>query len=211
MTQKDVFLSSEGDAYYNRNRGGIDPQPDLISAPMLRLQIRPNRILEIGCFDGYRLRQLRNVFGSECHGIDPSAEAISAGNSKDIHLRVGTADKLDYADGFFDLVLFGFCVCLCDPQDHFQIAAEANRVLRDGGIIAIADFMTNRDYRNPWAHKPGLWCYKMEFAKMFTWHPGYRLLSRTYSEHAQPFTFDQNEAMTIDLIRKDFSAAFPTR
>src|SRR4051812_45071943 len=119
MSQKDVFLTSEGDAYFSRNRGGVDSQPDLISAPLRRLQVKPQRVLEIGCFDGSRLRQLRAEFGCECHGIDPSAEAVKIGGSEDIHLKVGTADKLDYEDGFFDLVLFGFSICLCDPQDHF--------------------------------------------------------------------------------------------
>lgn len=211
MAQKDVFLSSEGNAYYERNRSGTDRHPDLIWSSLQRLQVRPKRILEIGCSDGHRLRKLREVFGSECYGIDPSSEAVHSNDSEGVHLSVGTADRLDFASGFFDLVMFGFCLYVCDPQDHFLIAAEANRVLEDGGLMAISDFCSPRPYRNPYAHKPGIFSYKMEYARMFTWHPGYRLLSRTYFEHATEFSHQRDEAVSFDVMRKDFESAFASK
>jgi ubiquinone/menaquinone biosynthesis C-methylase UbiE len=211
MSQKEVFLSEEGDAYFNRNRTGTDLHHDLIASSLRRLQATPKRILEIGCSDGHRLRALRDAFGSECHGIDPSSQAINANKWQDIHLKLGTADKLDFADGHFDFVLFGFCLYLCDPRDHFAIAAEATRVLADGGLLAISDFCPNRAYRNPYAHRPGLFSYKMEYSRMFTWHPGYRLLSRSYYEHAEQYHYSADEAAAVDILLKDFANAFPAK
>jgi ubiquinone/menaquinone biosynthesis C-methylase UbiE len=209
MAQKDAFLESEGDAYYLRNRGGTDRQPDLLSDALSRLQIAPTRILEIGCSDGRRLAGLWRTFKAECHGVDPSQEAIRSNSISDLHLSVGTADRLHFDNGFFDLVVFGFCLYLCDPQDHFMIAAEANRVLRDGGFLAISDFCPSRAYRNPYAHKPGLYAYKMDYARMFAWNPAYRLLGRSYYEHSICNTFDADEAAAVDVLKKDFAAAFP--
>jgi ubiquinone/menaquinone biosynthesis C-methylase UbiE len=211
MSQKEVFLSEEGDAYFNRNRAGTDLHHDLIASSLRRLHAKPRRILEIGCSDGHRLRALRDAFGSECHGIDPSSQAINANKWPDMNLRLGTADKLDFADGHFDFVLFGFCLYLCDPRDHFAIAAEANRVLADGGLLAISDFCPNRAYCNPYAHRPGLFCYKMEYSRMFTWHPGYRLLSRSYYEHAEQYRYATDEAAAVDILLKDFTNAFPPK
>lgn len=210
MSQKDIFLASEGDAYFSRNVASLDHE-DHITLALQRLQIRPRRILEIGCSDGGRLVKMREAFGSECFGIDPSREAINAARSKDLHLSIGTADRLEYDDASFDFVLFGFCLYLCDPQDHFIIAAEANRVLQNGGLVGIYDFCSTRPYRNAYSHKPGLYSHKMEYANMFLWHPGYRLLSRSYYELGRKFTYMPDEAVSIDLLRKDFVNAFPSR
>jgi ubiquinone/menaquinone biosynthesis C-methylase UbiE len=211
MAQKDVFLSSEGDAYYRRNRGGTDPQPTLVASSLAALRVRPKRVLEIGCSDGHRLKGLRRAFGSECHGVDPSSEAVRDGSdpANGIHLAVGTADSLPFEDDFFDVVIFGFCLYLCDPKHHFTIAAEANRVLQDGGFLVISDFSPKRAYRNPYSHSPGIFSYKMEYARMFLWHPSYRLLSRGYYEHSEQFGFTENEAASVDILRKHLSAAFP--
>jgi SAM-dependent methyltransferase len=209
MSQKDIFLASEGDAYFNRNRNRFEAHDDLLVSALTRLQIEPRRILEIGCSEGYRLSRLRKSFGTECHGIDPSKAAIDSSPFPDLRLKVGTADKLDYSDGFFDLVLFGHCLYLCDPQDHFTIAAEANRVLADGGFIGLTDFLPARPHRNPYGHRPGIFSYKMTYANMFLWHPSYRLLSRTYCEHAEKPSYDPSTSITLDLIRKDLGPAFP--
>ncbi len=208
VAQRDVFLESEGDAYFRRNRGPAS-HPDLLRTALQALQIKPRRVLEIGCGAGDRLSTLRESFGTECHGIDPSQAAVDSSRFPGLHLKVGTADKLDYADGFFDLVLFGHCLYLCDPQDHFTIAAEANRVLADGGFIGLADFLPSRPHRNSYSHRPGLYSYKMTYANMFLWHPSYRLLSRTYYEHSESLTLQPGESIAFDLIRKDLAAAFP--
>jgi ubiquinone/menaquinone biosynthesis C-methylase UbiE len=211
MSQKGAFLSTEGDAYFTRNLNHDDRHPDLLGASLRTLQIRPQRILEIGCSSGHRLKNLRAAFGSECYGIDPSSSAVASGHdpANGIHLSVGTADRLEFEDEFFDVVIFGFCLYLCDPKDHFLIATEANRVVKDGGFLVISDFLSKQAYRNPYSHKPGIFSYKMEFAGMFLWHPSYRLMSRTYYEHTEQLGLQADDALSIDIMRKDMANAFP--
>ena len=210
--QRDTFLNSEGDAYYERNsdHSGAPSRP-LVSS-LRALEIKPKRILEIGCSDGRVLEILKAAFSSECHGIDPSREAVEVGRKRasGVHLAVGTADRLDFEDNFFDLVIFGFCLYLCDPQDHFRIAAEANRVLQNGGFLVILDFHGSPPHRNEYRYRPGVFSFKMDYSGMFLWHPSYRLLSRAYSEHATPLTLSRDEAVVMNILHKDMTHAFPS-
>ena len=75
--QKRVFLRSEGDAYFRRNRGrGMVPQADPILRVMRQLKIRATSILEIGCGACERLANIHKTMQMECFGIDPSTYAI---------------------------------------------------------------------------------------------------------------------------------------
>jgi ubiquinone/menaquinone biosynthesis C-methylase UbiE len=131
--------------------------------------------LEIGCSTGWRLAYLQKKFGAECHGVDPSGDAIRAGLRRHprLQLRRGTADRLPFGAGQFDLVIFGFCLYLCDRSDLFKIACEADRVLQNNGHLALLDFAPPLPYRNEYQHQPGLCSYKMDYAAMFTWNPAY--------------------------------------
>jgi|SRR5579883_1768293 ubiquinone/menaquinone biosynthesis C-methylase UbiE len=210
-SQKEAFLGGEGDAYFQRTDGHVTFD---ITSSLQELLIFPRDVLEIGCSSGDRLVKLHRLFGATCHGIDPSGSAIEHGRKActglGVSLKIGTAEKLDYADDSFDLVIFGHCISWTDPRDHFTIAAEANRVLADRGSLVIVDFNTRAAYSNGYIHKPGLRTHKMDFSQMFLWHPSYRLLSRRYAEHnAEIFTFEPDEAVTIDVLRKDLAGAFP--
>jgi ubiquinone/menaquinone biosynthesis C-methylase UbiE len=214
MSQKDVFLQSEGDAWFERNR--LSRIDDASTEPVLKsltaLGIKPKRVLEIGCSSGNRLATIANALDAECHGVDPSAKAIEYGRGQypNLSLRQGTADELLFGPTYFDVVIFGFCLYLCDPTDYFKIAWQADRVLADKGFLIIKDFFSAQPYRNSYSHTVTLYSHKMEFSKMFRWHPAYTLLSRSYLEHREPMTFDQNERISIDLMRKDGSAGFPS-
>ncbi len=209
--QKRLFAEGEGDAWFKRNRGTFDPQRDPIVSGLLDLGQRPRRVLEIGCADGVRLSLLRETFSAECWGIDPSAEAVRSAKLRDQNLNIGagTADRLEFPDAQFDLVVFGFCLYLCDVADHFKIASEADRVLADGGMLVIYDFSSPLPFKNEYSHRSGVWSYKMDWAGMFTWHPGYRLVGRRYREAGLNTTFAPNEAIVADFLRKDVASAFP--
>ena len=73
-------------------------------------------------------------------GIDPSKKAIKIAQELGINAKVGTAEKLPFIDKEFDLIIFGFCLYLCDTNDLFKIAYEANRVSKVESWISIIDF-----------------------------------------------------------------------
>ena len=210
MKQRAAFSEGEGDAWFERNRSKLVVGPDEMERAIEALQIRPQRILEIGCSNGHRLEKLRARFNAECVGLDPSQQAIANGRASFpcLSLNVGTADSLKFDDGAFDLIIFGFCLYLCDPSDYFQIVAEADRVLSDPGWLIIYDFFASSPRRRPYSHREGLYAHRMEFSQLFTSNPAYRLLARHYCEHSPELTYEPDEAVTMDILRKDSAGSF---
>lgn len=211
MIQKEVFLESEGDAWFARNRDVLQNPEHLSDDPVLkfldRQTKRPERVLEIGCADGWRLSELLRRYGAKCYGVDPSAEAVRNACAG-VQIRQGTADALPFDDESFDLVIFGFCLYLCDPKDYFKIAAEADRVLKAGGMISIYDFDTPYPYANDYSHLDGVVSHKMEFPRMFTWQPAYTLAEKIVCGEAN-CSLDDRIAHSVVIKCPD--GAFPAR
>lgn len=215
-SQKDLFLASEGDQYYDRNRNKLtvreQQSSDQILADLKRANLQVQNILEIGCSNGWRLETLRNLYNARCFDIDPSSIAIHEGTAwfPDLSLRVGTADKLPFEDDKFDLVIFGFCLYLCDREDLFRIVYEADRVLMDTGYISILDFYPPFPYRNMYEHTSGIYSYKMDYSKMFLWNPAYTLVSRSVFTHYGLTRIDEpNERLSVAILRKNSQYAYP--
>ena len=216
QSQKDIFLTSEGNEWFLRNKENYNrtnAQESLLIKSLLSIEAAPTNILEIGCSNGIRLNDLRNTFGSECHGIDPSSIAIEEGKISfpPLKLQVGTADSLPFADTTFDLIVFGFCLYLCDRKDLFKIAAEADRCLSNGGLIAILDFRPPFAYKNGYAHKKGLFSYKMNYANMFSWNPAYNEVYFIVSSHAGISERDiPDQKVAVTILSKNEEFAYPT-
>ena len=215
MKQSEVFLNSEGDGFYRRNHrdlseAGMRAQDDQIIRCLRTLAVKPKRILEIGCSNGWRLELMRREFGAECFGIDPSAEAVSEGGATypGVSLLTGTAERLPYESGSFELVIFGFCLYLCDRQDLFAIAAESDRVLADGGFLIILDFYPPLPYRNRYKHFNGLYSYKMDYAAMFLWNPTYTLASRLVFADRGSDWINPDERLSVAALRKVLARAY---
>jgi SAM-dependent methyltransferase len=210
--QKEAFLAAEADAWFARNRarGEGAGAPSEIAALLRRAGAAPSKVLEIGCSNGQLLASLCAELGCAGAGLDPSAAAIAQGRERfpQLRLEVGTADRLPFADGEFDAVVFGFCLYLCDRADLFRIAAEADRVLADPGWLAITDFLPPFAYRNRYAHREGLHSYKMDYSRLFDWNPAY--VERLREVHAHGGEADSPDArMGTVLLRKDGASAWP--
>jgi SAM-dependent methyltransferase len=207
--QKDVFLNGEGDAWYARNQRHLrTPGQDIVLTTLREIGVSSKSVLEIGCSNGHRVASLSREFGAAGYGIDPSAEAVRDGCSRypSLSLEVGTADRLPFAEGQFDLVIFGFCLYLVDPQLHLRCVAEADRVLADGGLLAIYDFIEPSAFHNDYAHREGIRSYKMEFSRYFLASPAYRLLRRNMSA---PGVQQPDQSIGVDVLSKSLAAAFP--
>lgn len=64
MSQKNIFMISEGDSYYNRNRDKLLELDKLISNDYILIGLRAlslsiQSVLEIGCSNGWRLEAIR--------------------------------------------------------------------------------------------------------------------------------------------------------
>jgi len=209
--QKGRFLASEGDAWFDRNPKHIDSKNDPVIRALTDLGNTPRVALEVGCGAGARLAALHAMYGSQCYGIEPSAKAVEYANRThpELHIEIGTAVELPFETCKFDLIIFGFRLCWCDPIDHFSIAQATDRVLAEGGFVIIHDFAPLQPFKNAYAPSPELFTYKMSWARMFTWHPRYQTISRRYFEHREPWSFSPDERATVETLRKDSTLAFP--
>ena len=160
-------------------------------------------VLEVGCGEAKRLAWINENMNLMCRGIDPSKKAVLGANKRGVDVLQGTADELPYADQSIDFVVFGFCLYLCDRSDLFRIAHEANRVLKPDAWVIIHDFIANTPTMREYHHLTGLYSYKMDYRKMFDWHPDYTCFSHEINPHEEPgFTDDSDEWVATSIMRK---------
>jgi len=218
MKQKSIFLSGEANAWFLRNQDSLknkDFSQDLVvneiieiitnSQIELDLKRERGRLLEIGCGEGGRLEYLQNNYNLECFGVEPSKKAVEKAISRGIEAKIGTADQLDFEDNYFDFVIFGFCLYLCDRDDLFQIAKEADRVIKNKGFIIILDFFhPTKNRKNIYTHHDGIYSYKMDYRNMFNWHPFYECYKHQLLHHSKlSYTDEIDERISISTLRKN--------
>lgn len=214
-TQKEIFKASEADQWFLRNMKSYENTKDddgIIIRSLKEIEIVPKRVLEIGCSNGTRLNRFNQVFGASCFGIDPSLHAVETGKNEfpNVSLAVGTADELPFENNSFDLIVFGFCLYVCDRKDLFKIAYEADRCLMDGGFLVFMDFCTPFPYKNIYAHTEGVYSYKMNYSKMFSWNPAYNEIFSTIFSHAGFSKRDiPDEKVGLTILNKNEAAAYP--
>lgn len=181
MNQKYIFLSGEGDRWFERNReklGEHDPVTPLLD----QVIAPPRRVLEIGCSNGWRLAKLRDKYGCEVMGVEPSMKAAAAAAEMLVPVVQSTASSLPIS-GVFDLIIYGFALYLTDPEDWLLIAAEADHVLAPGGHIVIHDFggadLTLHGV--PYKHDARITSWHYDWAKLWLGNPAYEEVHRHWT------------------------------
>jgi ubiquinone/menaquinone biosynthesis C-methylase UbiE len=99
-------------------------------------------VLEVGCGTGPVCRYLTTLRGVvHVTGIDPSplfvARARELAEDVPADFMIGDARALDFEDASFDAVVFH--TSLCHVPECEEALAEAHRVLRPGGRLAVFD------------------------------------------------------------------------
>lgn len=206
IKQKEIFLKDEGDNWYERNKSISKKEDDEIVNIINFLELKYNSLLEIGCSTGYRLHLL-NSDSLNLYGIDPSLKAIEYGlnNYKNLKLSQGTADSLNFENDKFEIVVFGFCLYLADRDELFKIAFEADRVLKNNGHIIILDFEPPFEHKNEYHHKNGVFSYKMDYSKMFSWNSLYTLKYKHVFNHGggSKEISDKDSRVSISVLYKN--------
>ena len=216
MNQSSIFLEGEGDNYFLRNKAALEVRSGASEITWLGQALSPfkdkiNTVLEIGCSNGAKLEQICGLLDAKGQGIDPSKQAVDEGNRRlsrsGTQLHVGTASRLPFEALSFDFVYFGFCLYLLDRQDLFAAMAEADRVLKFGGFLAITDFDPIHRHKRPYHHKDGVFSFKQDYSKVFTESGLYYLVSKNSFSHRQSFfDADGNERVSTTLLFKEIDA-----
>ena len=116
----------------NKSRETISSMFDSIAPVYDRL----NHLLSFGIDRSWRRRLVRAV-SSFC------ALALARKKAPGIDFRYGDASELPFADGSFDAVTIAFGIRNFDKRA--QCIRELHRVLKDGGMLAIAEFSIPRN------------------------------------------------------------------
>ena len=214
--QRDVFVDSEGNNFFYRNKNEIaKPNPardltvDRISHHVVGIETC--RVLEVGCASGENLNALSRVKLIEGFGIDPSSEAIRAGQQAfpNVKLKTGTAEVLPFDDGFMDVIWYGFCLYLVDRIFLHRVVAEADRVLKDGGLIVIHDFDPGAPSVRPYRHYPGLNSYKMDYSAFFLCDPAYSLVEKlSLTQFDAHWSDDSQQRLGLWFCRKNVKLGY---
>jgi hypothetical protein len=104
---------------------------------------RPRRILDMGTSSGKNLMPYADIFpGAELHGIDVAAPLLRYGHAKAeangiaIHFSQQNAERTDFPDGHFDLIVSSFFFHEVPVKSTKTILKECRRLLAKGGMMA---------------------------------------------------------------------------
>ena len=212
MLNKKYFKEKEGNFYFLRNKINLknfdysnDELQILISKIIEDYGKKKINILEIGCADGERLKHLKKKYPNiNPFGVEPSFDAIKYGKKNKINIKKGTADKLAFKNNFFDIIIFGFCLYLTDDSDLFEIAKEVDRVTKSKSWIIIKDFDTDDTIYKKYKHNKNVNIRKMDYSKLFIWHPYMTLHTKKKLNHDNyNWTDNSDKHISINCIRKN--------
>lgn len=215
--QTEVFINSEADSWFERNfaqQVKKDRESDLALQFLLKQNLDKQSIVELGCADGWRLAELKAAFNCSCTGIEPSSKAVEVGQQRygnKINLLTGTAAETGLDNDSANIVIAGFCLYLCDRSELFKIAFEIDRILADGGLLLIVDFMPPFAYKNPYHHKEGLSSYKMDYSQMFLWNPEYSMMGLEVADLSNHIEGDNSPDTRVGLtvLKKSADYSYP--
>jgi len=205
--QKLKFLEKEADNYYKRN---MCDKSD-ISNNILYKTIKENlsldkkkNIIEIGCAHASKLIELNKKYpNNKFYGLDPSKLAINNLKKNKIHGHIGTADHIPYDDNFFDIIIYGFSLYLCDDDLLFKISSECFRCLKPAGVIIIEDFITKKPIYKKYKYLKFIKSRKMNYISMFAWHPKISCIKKIKYLHPNSKIRLENY-VTVCVLKKSY-------
>ena len=190
--QDQIFLKKEGDGWFKRNLSALGNSFDIPLYLIEQYNLKPKKVLEIGCSNGWRLAKIGDKYGAECFGVEPSLKAIEDGRRKypKIKFKRGLASLLPFKEKF-DLVVINFVLHWVDRGSLLKAIAEIDRVLSKNSFLIIGDFLPDYPIRNRYHHllKQKVYTYKQDYAEIFISSRLYELVAKITFNHSNKAGF----------------------
>ena len=149
LTQDDVAAGAIYDrAVYLYAMGRMGPFNNDIGASVAKHvkatwpDLKPLRILDLGCSVGHSTTPYCDLYPeAEVHGIDVGAPMLRYAHARaeslgaKVHFSQQNAEKTDFPDGHFDLIVSHILLHETGSTAFRNILAECNRVLAPGGVM----------------------------------------------------------------------------
>jgi ubiquinone/menaquinone biosynthesis C-methylase UbiE len=152
-----------------------------------RPEFKPSRILDMGCAVGHSTVPYARAWpDAEVHAIDVAAPMLRYAHARaeslgvPIHFSQQNAEKTNFADGSFDLVVSHILLHETSERAIHNVIRECYRLLRKGGLMIHAEtppykdmdpfdaFMLDWDTRN---NNEPFWCraHEIELDELSAW------------------------------------------
>ncbi len=212
--QDDIFARGEADRWFERNRERLGSTPDTLTDLVRSAGITPRSIIELGAANGYRVAGLARTFGCRAMAVDLSAEAIADGRRRYpevefLHAPITGVPTVDC----FDLVIVNFVLHWIDRRNLMRSVAEIDRLVADGGCLALGDFLPDNRTRTVYGHLPPgeVWTYKQDYPSVFCASGLYRVLAAAAGGHGTQVPspgVPAGERVGFSLLEKSLQACY---
>jgi SAM-dependent methyltransferase len=113
------------------------PNPEDVAYEAV-VEMRPRRLLDIGCGPGDITERFARELGADVKAIDVSPRMVELTRARGIDAQVADAEQLPFGDGEFDCAFAGWVLYHVPALD--QAIAECARVLQPGGRLVASTY-----------------------------------------------------------------------
>lgn len=185
---KNLWLETEGDNWFLRNKEYLGEKDLDMPLSLLTLySITPQKVLEIGASNGYRLAKIHERYSSpKVTAIEPSKEAIEDGRNKYPFIRFfrNTCEDFNLEEKF-DLVIVNFVFHWIYREHLYLCVKKIDDVLEDGGFLILGDFGAEYFFKKEYHHlkDANFSTWKMPYWELFTTSGRYLELAKIRFDH----------------------------
>jgi SAM-dependent methyltransferase len=222
-SQEEYFSRAGGDAYFDRNLA-LQSAPDR-NHPALRLLGNPlpedlsgtGRGAVLGGAGGREAAALQEIVpGWRITNLDISEKAIEFGKRTFPNLEhhclsiTSTRPPLSEVIGPQDLTMVVSVLHWVDRSMLSSSIANIDRVVVDGGLLLITDFLPSARRKNPIRGSQGFYTFKQDYAAIFLSLGTYEIERMQVRTSREPADLDREERRVVDvLLRKRLTSLYP--
>jgi SAM-dependent methyltransferase len=210
-----LLVKNKNNWFYRNKKNIINQNDDEHINELIRINnLKAKNILEIGCSNGYKLIQYKELLKSNnCFGVDLSKEAILDGKKRYKNLKLLNLSSLDInkIKLNFDLIICGFFLYQLDRNLIFQQFDLIYKKLNKNGYLLIRDFDPLFKHTNTDFNKKELRTFKMNYDNLLTESGLFELIYKIkYKMKTQDKKKFKSDKISYSLFRKiDFIESYP--